>query len=58
VERHHPSIPWPDHDRAAWLAGDPYRSLIDSSHARNVLGWRPAHSWRDAPARVTNESEA
>ena len=58
LERHHPSIPWPVQDRSAWLAGDPYRSLIDCSHARTVLGWRRRHSWRDAPARVIHESEA
>jgi len=58
VDRHHASIPWPRHARAAWLADDPYRSLIDCSHAERVLGWRPAHSWRDAPAGATNESEA
>jgi nucleoside-diphosphate-sugar epimerase len=57
VERHHPSIPWPLHGPAAWVADDPYRTLVDCSHARTVLGWRPTHSWRDA-ARATLESEA
>ncbi len=32
-----------------WLSTDtPYRSLVDCSVARNVIGWIPLHSWRNA----------
>jgi len=44
----------PQADRAAYLAvrdayfaGHPFRSLMDCSHAKQVLGWQPRHSWRD-----------
>lgn len=26
-------------------SGDPYRSLIDTTEAQRVLGWRPVHTW-------------
>ena len=35
-----------------YLAGDPYRSLIDCHHARDVLGWEARHSWRDSSPRT------
>ncbi len=46
VERFHPEARWRDVDLDAYLAGDPYRSLIDCRHACDVLGWVPRHSWR------------
>ena len=33
--------------RDAYLADDPHRSLMDCSHAKQVLGWQPQHSWRE-----------
>jgi nucleoside-diphosphate-sugar epimerase len=33
-------------DRDAYLGGDPYRSLVDCTKAKSLLGWRPRHSWR------------
>ena len=33
--------------RDAYLAAHPHRSLMDCSHAKEVLGWQPQHSWRD-----------
>ena len=46
IERHYPDTAWPKVERADYFAGRPYRSLIDCSHARLVLGWQPQHSWR------------
>ncbi len=46
VDRYHPDTPWKQ-DRAAYLAENPYRSLMDCSHAKQVLGWQPKHSWRE-----------
>jgi nucleoside-diphosphate-sugar epimerase len=40
-------LPWPRVDRDRYLAAHPFRSLIDTGHARQVLGWEPQHSWRD-----------
>ena len=39
---------------AGFFVRDPYRSLVDSSGARRMLGWQPVHTWRvvsraDAP---------
>jgi UDP-glucose 4-epimerase len=51
VEQEFPTVPWPNLDLGAYLAGHPYRSLIDCGHARTVLGWEPRHTWRDAQAR-------
>ena len=48
VTREFPEVPWPTVDPDRYFAGDPYRSLIDCSRAREVLGWQPRHSWRDA----------
>ena len=32
--------------RDIYLAANPHRSLMDCSHAKQVLGWQPRHSWR------------
>lgn len=48
VAREYPGVPWPTVDPERYFAGDPFRSLIDCSHAHEVLGWQPRHSWRDA----------
>lgn len=48
VETYYPHTPWPKQSREAYLAGNPYRSLVDCSHAKEVLGWEPKYSWRDA----------
>ena len=51
LERLHPEVPVRD---AESFVRDPYRSLVDSSGARRMLGWQPVHTWRvvsraDAP---------
>ena len=38
VEREYPAVPWPTVDPERYFAGDPFRSLIDCSHAHEVLG--------------------
>ncbi len=46
-ETYYPQIPWqqnPDN----YFASRPNRALIDCSAAKQVLGWQPQHSWRDA----------
>ena len=47
VDREFPEVPWPTVDPDRYFADDPYRSLIDCTHALEVLGWQPRHSWRD-----------
>jgi nucleoside-diphosphate-sugar epimerase len=47
VAREFPEVPWPAVDPERYFAADPYRSLIDCTHAREVLGWEPRYSWRD-----------
>lgn len=47
VATHYPNTPWPKIDQATYLADNPYRSLVDCSHAAEVLGWRPQYSWRE-----------
>jgi nucleoside-diphosphate-sugar epimerase len=49
IEKHYPDTPWKQ-DRAAWLADNPYRTLMDCTHAKEVLGWQPKHSWREETA--------
>lgn len=46
VDAQYPSVPWRA-DRADYLAADPHRSLVNCSHALEVLGWLPKHSWRE-----------
>ena len=47
VEQFWPEIEWSG-DRDAYFADNPYRSLFDTSHSAEVLGWTPKFSWRDA----------
>jgi UDP-glucose 4-epimerase len=47
VAAHYPNTPWPKIAQAAYLADNPYRSLIHCSHAAEVLGWQPQYSWRE-----------
>lgn len=53
VAREYPAVPWPTVDPERYFAGDPFRSLIDCTHAHEVLGWQPRHSWRDAASPDT-----
>jgi nucleoside-diphosphate-sugar epimerase len=50
VEAELSEVDWPGVPSDAYLAHHPYRSLIDCSHARVVLGWQARYSWRHAPA--------
>jgi UDP-glucose 4-epimerase len=38
-------VPW----RGAAVDGDPFHSLVDTTKAREVLGWEPRHRWPRAP---------
>ena len=46
VETYYADKAW-SQDKAAYFAANPHRSLFDCSHAAQVLGWKPRHSWRD-----------
>lgn len=48
VDKYWSHLPWRG-DLAAYVAENPYRALIDTSHAAQVLGWEANRSWRDAP---------
>lgn len=45
VQRFLPDHPWKQ-DKNAYLATNPFRSLIDCSNAKKLLGWQPKYSWR------------
>ena len=58
VATHYPDTPWPKIAQTAYLADNPYRSLVDCSPAAEVLGWRPQYSWREPvpfPAGTSSE---
>jgi UDP-glucose 4-epimerase len=48
LARHYTGVRWPRFDPAHYLAGNPFRGLVDCSRAKARLGWRPQHSWRDS----------
>ena len=48
VDRYYSHLPWPKISRDEYLAGSEYRSLVDCSHAKRVLGWQPKYSSREA----------
>lgn len=50
VDLAYPHMVWKQ-DRNAYFASNPYRSLMDITHAESVLGWKPQHSWRDTIKR-------
>jgi nucleoside-diphosphate-sugar epimerase len=49
-------VPW----RGGSPDGDPFRSLVDTRKARELLGWEPRHRWpragRDAAATPSSRS--
>lgn len=47
VERFWSHLPWKG-DQEAYFAQNPYRALVDTTHAAQVLGWQPKRSWRDS----------
>ena len=50
VQRYHPEVPWPHIPPETYLAGHPFRSLVDCTRARERLGWQPTRRWREASA--------
>ncbi|HMN60873.1 MAG TPA: NAD(P)-dependent oxidoreductase [Anaerolinea sp.] len=50
VDRYLNHLPWHNTTAQAYFAGQPYRSLVDCSHAKRVLGWQPKYSKRDPDA--------
>lgn len=47
IARRLADVPWRT-PKADWLAGNPYRGLIDCRVAKELLGWQPRVSWRTA----------
>lgn len=45
IDQYYPETPWIA-DKNAYFADNPFRSPMDTSHAREVLKWTPKHSWR------------
>lgn len=48
IDAYYPDTLWTK-DRETYLNGETYRSLLDCSHAEEVLGWVPEYSWRNEP---------
>ena len=47
MKEFYPDAKWGDLSMEEWLKVNPYRTLIDTIHAKDLLGWEPVHSWRD-----------
>lgn len=47
LDQYYSHLPWPKVSREVYFNGDPYRSLVDCSKAKRMLGWKPIHSRRD-----------
>ncbi len=47
VAKYYPKFAWPKVTPEEYLKENPYRSLIDCSQAKQVLGWQPAYSQRE-----------
>lgn len=47
VQQHYPDTPWPTISQEAYFSANPYRTLMDCSKAKELLGWQPEFSWRD-----------
>jgi nucleoside-diphosphate-sugar epimerase len=47
VDKYYPNLAWPKVSKEEYLASDPFRSLLDCSKARRMLGWQPKIRMRD-----------
>ena len=47
VNKYYPRFPWPKVQPEDYVKDNPYRSLIDCSLAKKVLGWQPNYSQRE-----------
>ncbi len=47
VAKYYEHMPWPKVSKDEYLAGNPYRGLVDCSKAKRLLGWQPKISMRD-----------
>ncbi len=43
----YPDANWVGCTPEEWFKDNPYRSVINCAHAKEVLHWEPVHSWRD-----------
>jgi nucleoside-diphosphate-sugar epimerase len=46
VGKYYPHFPWPKVSPEEYTRDNPYRSLIDSAQAKQMLGWQPVFSQR------------
>ncbi len=56
LETYYADTPW-HINRDAYLSQNTYRALVDTSHAKEVLGWEPRHSWRDEEYKESVKDE-
>jgi UDP-glucose 4-epimerase len=52
VEKYYTHLPWPKISQQEYLEGQPYRSLVDCSKAKKMLGWQPKYSFRDPASEL------
>lgn len=50
VDRFIPDVPWVDGARDQYES-DPWRALVDTSAARDALGWTATHTWQEWVSR-------
>ncbi len=48
AKKYYPTFPWPHGSPEDYTKEDPHRGLIDCRKAKQVLGWQPARSTREA----------
>jgi UDP-glucose 4-epimerase len=52
VEKYYQHLPWLKISLQEYLSEDPYRSLVDCSKAKRLLGWKPEFSARDPSSEL------
>jgi UDP-glucose 4-epimerase len=52
IEKFCPHVPWKV-NKEAYLAVNPYRTLVDCSKAKRLLGWQPRYSVRDPSSGIS-----
>jgi UDP-glucose 4-epimerase len=48
AQKYYPTFPWPNASPEDYTKDNPYRSLIDCRKAKQILGWQPKWSTREA----------
>ncbi len=55
--KYYPHFAWPRVSLAEWVKDNPYRSLVDCTQAKAVLGWQPVWSRREVILGEEKEGE-